>query len=255
MTKAEGGKPADTELKAGHQGHGRRPQPVRASRLRQHAGLSRLHAALPHRRGFSRPPRPVFLRPPRHADLGGAGKGDPGDRRAGLRRRRAAAVGPCRDLHRAAFGAAAPATTCWSPTASMARPARSATRVLARYGVTTTYYDPLIGAGIAALMQPNTRAVFTEAPGSLTFEMQDIPAIAEAAHTARRAGADGQHLGEPALFQGARKGRRSVDPVRHQIHRRPFRPDARHRLRQQGGAGSGSRTPSTRWASASGPTT
>lgn len=54
--------------------------------------------------------------------------------------------------------------------------------VLARYGVATTYYDPLIAAGIAALMQPNTRAVFTEAPGSLTFEMQDIPAIAEAAH-------------------------------------------------------------------------
>jgi cysteine-S-conjugate beta-lyase len=54
--------------------------------------------------------------------------------------------------------------------------------VLARYGVTTTYYDPCIGGGIAALMQPNTTAVFTEAPGSLSFEMQDIPAIAEAAH-------------------------------------------------------------------------
>ena len=54
--------------------------------------------------------------------------------------------------------------------------------VLARCGVTTTYYDPLIGAGIAALLQPNTRAVFTETPGSLTFEMQDIPAIAAVAH-------------------------------------------------------------------------
>ncbi len=54
--------------------------------------------------------------------------------------------------------------------------------VLKRCGVSTTYYDPLLGAGIAALMQPNTRAVYTEAPGSLTFEMQDIPAIAEAAH-------------------------------------------------------------------------
>jgi len=54
--------------------------------------------------------------------------------------------------------------------------------VLKRYGVTTTYYDPMIGAGIAALMQPNTRAVFVEAPGSLTFEVQDVPAIAEAAH-------------------------------------------------------------------------
>jgi cystathionine beta-lyase len=54
--------------------------------------------------------------------------------------------------------------------------------VLKRFGVETTYYDPLAGAGIAALLRPNTRAVFTEAPGSQSFEMQDIPAIAEAAH-------------------------------------------------------------------------
>ncbi len=54
--------------------------------------------------------------------------------------------------------------------------------LLARLGITTTYYDPAIGAGIAALMAPNTRAVFTESPGSLSFEMQDIPAIAAAAH-------------------------------------------------------------------------
>jgi cystathionine beta-lyase len=54
--------------------------------------------------------------------------------------------------------------------------------VLARYGITTTYYDPLIGARIAELMQPNTRAVFVEAPGSLSFDMQDVPAIAAAAH-------------------------------------------------------------------------
>jgi len=54
--------------------------------------------------------------------------------------------------------------------------------VLARFGISTTYYDPLLGAGIAALMTPATRAVFVEAPGSLTFEMQDIPAIAAAAH-------------------------------------------------------------------------
>src|SRR3954468_10662815 len=55
-------------------------------------------------------------------------------------------------------------------------------KVLVNYGITTTYYDPLIGRGIAGLMQPNTRAVFTEAPGSLSFEIQDIPAIAEVAH-------------------------------------------------------------------------
>jgi cystathionine beta-lyase len=54
--------------------------------------------------------------------------------------------------------------------------------VLQRFGVTTTYYDPLVGAGIAALMQPNTRAVYLESPGSLSFEVQDVPAIAAAAH-------------------------------------------------------------------------
>ena len=53
---------------------------------------------------------------------------------------------------------------------------------LKRNGVTTSYYDPLIGGGIAALMQPNTRAVYCESPGSLTFDIQDIPAIAAAAH-------------------------------------------------------------------------
>ena len=54
--------------------------------------------------------------------------------------------------------------------------------VLRRNGVATSYYDPMIGSDIAALMQPNTRAVFVEAPGSLSFEIQDVPAIAAAAH-------------------------------------------------------------------------
>jgi len=54
--------------------------------------------------------------------------------------------------------------------------------ILTRYGVTTSYYDPAVGAGIAALMRPNTVAVFVESPGSLSFEIQDVPAIAAAAH-------------------------------------------------------------------------
>ena len=53
--------------------------------------------------------------------------------------------------------------------------------VLARLGIETTYYDPLIGAGIAGMFRPNTRAVFVEAPGSQSLEMQDVPAIAAAA--------------------------------------------------------------------------
>jgi cystathionine beta-lyase len=54
--------------------------------------------------------------------------------------------------------------------------------VLARYGVETTYFDPLIGAGIAQLFKPNTRAVLVEAPGSQSFEMPDVGAISAVAH-------------------------------------------------------------------------
>jgi cystathionine beta-lyase len=53
---------------------------------------------------------------------------------------------------------------------------------LTRLGVEVTYYDPLLGAAIAREFRPNTRIVFTESPGSLTFSVQDLPAIAEVAH-------------------------------------------------------------------------
>ena len=55
-------------------------------------------------------------------------------------------------------------------------------QILTRFGVNTTYFDPLAGGAIAGLMQPNTKAVYLESPGSLSFEMQDVPAIAKAAH-------------------------------------------------------------------------
>ncbi|ROP58241.1 cystathionine beta-lyase [Enterobacter sp. BIGb0383] len=54
------------------------------------------------------------------------------------------------------------------------------TKVLARLGVTTSWFDPMIGADIAHLIQPNTRIVFLESPGSITMEVHDIPAIVEA---------------------------------------------------------------------------
>ncbi|WP_439623453.1 cystathionine beta-lyase [Shinella sp.] len=54
--------------------------------------------------------------------------------------------------------------------------------MLRGFGIEVDYYDPTIGAGIEALFKPNTRLVHTEAPGSNTFEMQDIPAIAAVAH-------------------------------------------------------------------------
>jgi cystathionine beta-lyase len=68
---------------------------------------------------------------------------------------------------------------------SIYRPARRyCDNVLTRLGVRITYYDPLIGAGIERLITKKTKVVFTESPGSQSFEVQDIPAIAEAAHAA-----------------------------------------------------------------------
>ena len=57
-----------------------------------------------------------------------------------------------------------------------------ATGMLARLGIAAEFYDPLIGGGIRDLLRPETRLVWTESPGSQTFEVQDIPAIAEEAH-------------------------------------------------------------------------
>ncbi|MEJ1969953.1 MAG: cystathionine beta-lyase [Rhizomicrobium sp.] len=68
------------------------------------------------------------------------------------------------------------ADSCYAPTRVFCD------KILRRFGVETTYYDPLVGTGIAALLRPNTKAVFCESPGSLTFEVQDVPAIAQAAH-------------------------------------------------------------------------
>ena len=52
----------------------------------------------------------------------------------------------------------------------------------ADFGITARYYDPLVGAGIADLIQPNTRLIWTEAPGSVSMEVPDLPAICAAAH-------------------------------------------------------------------------
>ena len=69
------------------------------------------------------------------------------------------------------------ADTVYGPTRKIVRwPFSSAS------AIETTFYDPPIGGGIAELIRPNTRWCITESPGSQTFEMQDIPAIAAAAH-------------------------------------------------------------------------
>ncbi|MGO4016421.1 cystathionine beta-lyase [Klebsiella michiganensis] len=54
------------------------------------------------------------------------------------------------------------------------------TKILAKLGVTTGWFDPLIGDDIARLVQPNTRVVFLESPGSITMEVHDVPAIVAA---------------------------------------------------------------------------
>jgi cystathionine beta-lyase len=50
------------------------------------------------------------------------------------------------------------------------------------FGISARYYDPMVGSGIAALIQPNTRLIWTEAPGSVSMEVPDLPAICRAAH-------------------------------------------------------------------------
>ena len=78
--------------------------------------------------------------------------------------------------------------------------------LLARLGVTISYFDPMIGSGITALMQPNTRAVFVEAPGSLSFEVQDVPAIAESAHARGAIVLMDNTWASPLYFRALEKG-------------------------------------------------
>ena len=74
------------------------------------------------------------------------------------------------------------------------------------FGVEVEYYDPALGAAIAGLIRPNTTAVFCEAPGSLGFEMQDIPAIAAAAHARGVAVLADTTWGTPYFFRAFEHG-------------------------------------------------
>ena len=78
--------------------------------------------------------------------------------------------------------------------------------VLGRFGVSTRYYDPLAGAGIAALIGERTRAVFMESPGSLTFEVQDVPAICAAAKARGLATLLDNTWATPLFFRAIDKG-------------------------------------------------
>ncbi len=83
---------------------------------------------------------------------------------------------------------------------------------LNRFGVAVTYFDPALGGAIDTLFQPNTKAVFLEAPGSLTFEMTDIPAVSEAAHRHGALVLMDNTWATPVYFRAIEKG---VDVVLH----------------------------------------
>ena len=83
--------------------------------------------------------------------------------------------------------------SCYEPTRILCD------KTLRRFGIETSYYDP--AADIAPLLKPNTKAVFCESPGSLTFEMQDIPAIVKAAHAARASVLMDNTWATPLFFQ------------------------------------------------------
>ncbi|MCK8086535.1 cystathionine beta-lyase [Vibrio sp. 1CM8B] len=66
--------------------------------------------------------------------------------------------------------------TCYEPTRDFCD------TIMKKMGVETTYYEPTIGEGIQELIKPNTKVLFTESPGSVTMEVQDIPTLARIAH-------------------------------------------------------------------------
>jgi cysteine-S-conjugate beta-lyase len=74
------------------------------------------------------------------------------------------------------------------------------------FGVDVEYYDPLVGGTIANLIRPNTTAIYCEAPGSLTFEMQDLPAIAAAAHASNIPVLADNTWGTPYFFRSFEHG-------------------------------------------------
>ena len=78
--------------------------------------------------------------------------------------------------------------------------------VLRRFGVTTRYYDPLVGSGIVALIGDRTRAVFMESPGTHSFEVQDVPAICAAAKAKGLVTLLDNTWATPLFFRGAAAG-------------------------------------------------
>ena len=128
-------------------------------------------------------------------------------------------------------------TMCSSQTASIGPTRRFCDHVLTRLGVETTYYDPLVGAGIKDLIKPNTKVVFTEFAGLADLRGAGHSGDRQRRACSRRRGGPGQHLGDAALLQVLRPWGGRVDPGGDQIYRRPCRRHARrhHRERKRSG--------------------
>ena len=126
----------------------------------------------------------------------------------------------------------APAITSSSPTRSTGRRAGSAICICRASASRSSYYDPLAGAAIEREFGQH-ELVFAESPGSLTFEVQDIPAIAAVAHAPRRARRARQYMGDAVRLPLVRSRRRRLRPRGDQIHRRPLRRAARADRRQR----------------------
>ena len=125
-----------------------------------------------------------------------------------------------------------------------------ANTMLKRLGVEVEYYDPRIGAGIASLMKPNTKVVFTESPGSNTFEIQDIPAIVEAAHAGGAIVMLDNTWATPLYFRALDFGVDITHPCRDEVSGRAFGHTARHRVGKRGLLGKTARNLQSRSAAA-----
>jgi len=178
-------------------------------------------------------PRPLPIWTARHAHLGGAGQCAGGARRRPLCRRRAVALGSGGGVDRAAVGLAG-----GRPRAGHRQRLSSHPKILRRGAGALRHRHELLRP---AHRRPHRRS-------DPTRHARDFGGIARIAFLRNpgcagdrgrgprqgRGRADGQYLGKPALFPRLGQRRRSVDPIRHQIYRRPFRRDARHRIGQRG---------------------
>ena len=105
--------------------------------------------------------------------------------------------------------------------------------ILRSFGIETSYYDPAAGEDIAARMRPNTRAVYTESPGSLTFEVQDLPTISAIAHENGAVVINDNTWSGGYFLKPFDLGGRHRRAGGNQVHRRPFRRHVRSRRGQR----------------------